>query len=112
MNSVYRVKPYRATFKGCYKQELLTHTRVKVLKKVHIGTVESCVDACGPHSLIGLVNGDTCHCFEAEGIADTDVQTIRGLNLQVENMECNLRCHEYPGQVCGGASGKVAVYET
>ena len=111
-NSVYRVKPYRATFKGCYKPELLTHTRVKILKKVHIDTVESCVNACGTHSLIGLVNGDACYCFEAKGIADTDIQTIGGLSLQVETRECNSRCLEYSGQVCGGSSGKVAVYET
>ena len=109
-NSVYRVKPYMATFQGCYEQELLT--RVNVLKKVHIGRVESCVNACGTHSLIGLANGDTCHCFEAKGITDMNFESKGDLNLKVANEECNLRCLEYAGQVCGGASGKVAVYET
>ena len=62
--------------------------------------------------LHGLVNGDTCHCFEAIGSADMNTESNRSLNLKVANKKCNLHCLEYAGQVCGGASGKVAVYES
>ena len=45
--------------------------------------------------LHGLVNGNTCHCFEAIGSADMNTESNRSLNLKVANKKCNLHCLEY-----------------
>ena len=111
MNSVYRVKPYKATFNGCYKVEILSLKQLVLLSKVSPHTVESCADSCGVNSIFGLAEGNTCYCFKAKSLRDVEINTTLE-RFKLDNGECNVRCHGYHGQVCGGTGGSIAVYRS
>ena len=106
-NSVYRVKPYQATFQGCFKPDIL-HKEITVVKKVATDTVDNCIHACA-RSPFGLGGGDTCYCIGVGHNVRLD-KMLETSTFRVSDWECNTRCRGYHGQVCGGDNGKIAVY--
>ena len=79
-----------------------------LLSKVSAHTVDSCADSCGVKSIFGLAEGNTCYCFKAGVFTDVVNTTLE--RFKMDNGECNVRCHGYHGQVCGGTGGSIAVY--